>query len=61
MSVSQLLDLKPPNALARSSFQNIRDAGKRGLLWMLDEESLVTNVSDEELVKRILDQFSDKG
>ncbi|KAK2710417.1 hypothetical protein QYM36_011814, partial [Artemia franciscana] len=60
MSVSQLLDLKPPNALARSSFQNIRDAGKRGLLWMLDEESLVTNVSDEELVKRILDQFSDK-
>ena len=50
-----MLDRSPQSAVARASTTNLRDIDRRGFLWLLDDEALVSQSSSEE---ELLDKFS---
>jgi len=50
-----MLDRSPQSAVARASNTSLRDLDRRGFLWLLDDEALVSQSSSEE---ELLDKFS---
>ncbi|XP_058462941.1 unconventional myosin-XVIIIa isoform X2 [Malaya genurostris] len=55
-----LLDKAPQNHVVRTSQNNLRDQDKRGLLWMLDEEIMYPNASDDTLFERLFSFYGDR-
>ncbi|XP_041972232.1 unconventional myosin-XVIIIa isoform X2 [Aricia agestis] len=50
----ELLDKAPQNTIVRSSQADLRDCDRRGLLWLLDEESMYPGSSDDTFLERAL-------
>ena len=40
---------------------DLRDADKRGLLWLLDEETIFPGASDQSFLQRLLAHYGDRG
>ncbi|XP_062562467.1 unconventional myosin-XVIIIa isoform X2 [Armigeres subalbatus] len=55
-----LLDKTPQSHVVCTSQNNLRDSDKRGLLWMLDEEIMYPNSSDETFLNRLFSSYSDR-
>lgn len=55
-----LLDKAPQNHVVRTSQNNLRDQDKRGLLWMLDEEIMYPNASDDTFLERLFSSYGDR-
>ena len=55
-----LLDKQPQTAVMRSSISNLRDVDRRGFLWLLDEEALMANSSEEDLLKRLSTMYKER-
>ncbi|XP_065090928.1 unconventional myosin-XVIIIa isoform X2 [Ochlerotatus camptorhynchus] len=55
-----LLDKAPQNHVVRTSQNNLRDQDKRGLLWMLDEEVMYPNASDDTFLERLFSSNADR-
>ncbi|XP_045516824.1 unconventional myosin-XVIIIa isoform X1 [Pieris brassicae] len=52
-----LLDKSPQNSIVRSSQADLRDCDRRGLLWLLDEESMYPNSSDDTFLERVMTHY----
>ncbi|XP_045454107.1 unconventional myosin-XVIIIa-like [Melitaea cinxia] len=52
-----LLDKAPQNTIVRSSQADLRDCDRRGLLWLLDEESMYPGSSDDTFLERVLAHY----
>jgi len=64
VSASQLvavLDKPPPGGVLKTSQNDLRDADRRGLLWLTEEEAVYPNSSDDTLLQHILQQYGTKG
>ncbi|XP_053683134.1 unconventional myosin-XVIIIa [Sabethes cyaneus] len=55
-----LLDKIPQSHVVRTSQNNSRDHDKRGLLWMIDEEIMYPNSSDDSFFERIFSLYVDR-
>ncbi|XP_055598007.1 unconventional myosin-XVIIIa isoform X6 [Uranotaenia lowii] len=55
-----LLDKAPQNHVVRTSQSNLRDQDKRGLLWLLDEEGMYPNSSDDTFIDRLFSSYGDR-
>ncbi|CAG5047625.1 unnamed protein product [Parnassius apollo] len=53
----ELLDKSPQNSIVRSSQADLRDCDRRGLLWLLDEESMYPGSSDDSFLERVLSHY----
>ncbi|XP_013167618.1 PREDICTED: unconventional myosin-XVIIIa isoform X3 [Papilio xuthus] len=53
----ELLDKSPQNSIVRSSQADLRDCDRRGLLWLLDEESMYPGSSDDSFLERALTHY----
>ncbi|KAK6192213.1 hypothetical protein SNE40_003722 [Patella caerulea] len=53
-----LFDKSPQQSLLRSSNQDLRDAEKKGLLWILDEEAIYPGATEDSFMERF---FSHHG
>ncbi|RVE54000.1 hypothetical protein evm_001403 [Chilo suppressalis] len=54
----ELLDKAPQNTIVRSSQADLRDCDRRGLLWLLDEESMYPGSSDDTFLERVLTHYA---
>lgn len=45
----------------RASQTDLASADRRGLLWLLDEETLFPGATDESFVERLLLQYNQRG
>ncbi|CAH0713656.1 unnamed protein product, partial [Brenthis ino] len=52
-----LLDKAPQNSIVRSSQADLRDCDRRGLLWLLDEESMYPGSSDDTFLERVMAHY----
>ncbi|XP_052739018.1 unconventional myosin-XVIIIa isoform X2 [Bicyclus anynana] len=52
-----LLDKAPQNTIVRSSQADLRDCDRRGLLWLLDEESMYPGSSDDTFLERVMAHY----
>nr|XP_026488065.1 unconventional myosin-XVIIIa [Vanessa tameamea] len=52
-----LLDRSPQNTIVRSSQADLRDCDRRGLLWLLDEESMYPGSSDDTFLERVMAHY----
>ncbi|XP_072934275.1 unconventional myosin-XVIIIa [Epargyreus clarus] len=52
-----LLDKSPQNTIVRSSQADLRDCDRRGLLWLLDEESMYPGSSDDTFLERVMTHY----
>ncbi|XP_046442459.1 unconventional myosin-XVIIIa-like isoform X2 [Daphnia pulex] len=56
-----LLDRAPQSAVARAqSATNLRDVERRGFLWLLDDEALVSTTSEDELLDKLSAMYNDR-
>lgn len=55
----ELLDRAPQGAVARASATNLRDADRRGFLWLLDDEALGSG-SERELLDKLCLMYDDR-
>lgn len=56
-----LLDKAPQGAVARASVTNLRDVDRRGFLWLLDDEALVSTTSEDELLDKLTAMYQDRA
>uniref|UniRef100_A0A0P6DC77 Unconventional myosin-XVIIIa n=1 Tax=Daphnia magna TaxID=35525 RepID=A0A0P6DC77_9CRUS len=57
-----LLDRAPQSAVARAqSATNLRDVERRGFLWLLDDEALVSTTSEDELLDKLSAMYNDRA
>lgn len=57
-----LLDRAPQSAIARAqSATNLRDVERRGFLWLLDDEALVSTTSEDELLDKLSAMYNDRA
>ncbi|KAI9561532.1 hypothetical protein GHT06_012491 [Daphnia sinensis] len=57
-----LLDRSPQSAVARAqSATNLRDVERRGFLWLLDDEALVSTTSEDELLDKLSAMYNDRA
>lgn len=56
----QMLDKSPQGAVARASATNLRDVDRRGFLWLLDDEALVSTTSEDELLDKLSAMYNDR-
>ncbi|XP_047033369.1 unconventional myosin-XVIIIa isoform X1 [Helicoverpa zea] len=54
----ELLDKAPQNTIVRSSQADLRECDRRGLLWLLDEESMYPGSSDDTFLERVMSQYA---
>ncbi|KAJ2940221.1 hypothetical protein O0L34_g11788 [Tuta absoluta] len=54
----ELLDKSPQNTIVRSSQADLRECDRRGLLWLLDEESMYPGSSDDTFLERVLQHYA---
>ncbi|CAL1265372.1 unnamed protein product [Larinioides sclopetarius] len=55
-----VMDHTPQQGAMRASTADLRDVGKRGLLWMLDEESLFPGASEKTFLDKLFSNYSGK-
>ncbi|GFT10911.1 unconventional myosin-XVIIIa [Nephila pilipes] len=55
-----VLDHTPQQGAMRASTADLRDVGKRGLLWLLDEESLFPGASEKTFLDKVFTNYSGK-
>ncbi|XP_037872531.1 unconventional myosin-XVIIIa isoform X1 [Bombyx mori] len=53
----ELLDKAPQNSIVRSSQTDLRECDRRGLLWLLDEESMYPGSSDDTFLERVMTHY----
>ncbi|XP_053617561.1 unconventional myosin-XVIIIa isoform X2 [Plodia interpunctella] len=53
----ELLDKSPQNTIVRSSQADLRECDRRGLLWLLDEESMYPGSSDDTFLERVMTHY----
>ncbi|KAJ8712778.1 hypothetical protein PYW08_008082 [Mythimna loreyi] len=53
----ELLDKAPQNTIVRSSQADLRECDRRGLLWLLDEESMYPGSSDDTFLERVMTHY----
>jgi len=56
-----LLDRTSQNSMVRTSQTDLREADRRGLLWLLDEEAVYPSASDEGFLERLFAHYGDRG
>ncbi|XP_063697134.1 unconventional myosin-XVIIIa isoform X2 [Culicoides brevitarsis] len=55
-----LLDKAPQSHVMRTSQRDLRDVDRRGLLWLLDEESMYPNSNDDSFLERLFFHYGDR-
>lgn len=55
-----LIDKSPQNHVVRTSQRDLREADRRGLLWLLDEESIYPNSNDDSFMERLFTHYGDR-
>ncbi|GLV36928.1 Myosin heavy chain-like [Carabus blaptoides fortunei] len=58
--IVNLLDKTAQNAVIRSSQMDLREADRRGLLWLLDEEAIYPGSSDDSFIERLFTHYGDR-
>lgn len=56
-----ILDKSPPSGVLKTSQTDLREIDRRGLLWLLEEESLYPNSNDEAFLERLFQHYGGKG
>lgn len=56
-----LLDKPSSNSVVRTSQLDLREADRRGLLWLLDEEAIFPGASDQSFLQRLFAHYGDRG
>lgn len=55
-----LIDKAPQNHVVRSSQRDLREQDRRGLFWLLDEESVYPGASDDSFLERLFSHYGDR-
>ncbi|XP_070496062.1 unconventional myosin-XVIIIa isoform X2 [Chironomus tepperi] len=55
-----LIDRSPQSHVVRGSQRDLREADRRGLLWLLDEESIYPNSNDDSFLERLFTHYGDR-
>ncbi|KAK9892317.1 hypothetical protein WA026_019773 [Henosepilachna vigintioctopunctata] len=55
-----LLDRTAQNSVLRTSYADLHEADRRGLLWLLDEEAIYPGSNDETFIERLFTHYSDR-
>lgn len=55
-----LIDRSPQSHVVRTSQRDLREADRRGLLWLLDEESIYPNSNDDSFLERLFTHYGDR-
>ncbi|XP_071038996.1 unconventional myosin-XVIIIa isoform X1 [Parasteatoda tepidariorum] len=55
-----VIDHTPQQGAVRASTADLRDVGKRGLIWLLDEESLFPGASEKSFLDKLFMSYSGK-
>lgn len=55
-----LIDRAPQSHVVRTSQRDLREADRRGLLWLLDEESIYPNANDDSFLERLFTHYGDR-
>lgn len=55
-----LLDKAPQSHVVRTSQRDLREQDRRGLLWLLDEESMFPNSNDDSFIERLFAHYGDR-
>lgn len=58
--VVSLMDKTPQNQIIRTSQRDLRQQDRRGIFWLLDEESIYPNSTDDTFFERMFNHFSDR-
>ncbi|KAM7364507.1 myosin heavy chain-like isoform 3-T7 [Cochliomyia hominivorax] len=58
--IVSLIDKAPQNHVVRSSQRDLREQDRRGLLWLLDEESIYPNSNDDTFLERLFSHYGDR-
>lgn len=56
-----ILDKSPPSGVLKTSQTDLREVDRRGLLWMLEEETVYPNSSDDTFLERLFQHYGTKG
>lgn len=55
-----LMDRAPQSHVVRTSQRDLREQDRRGLLWLLDEESMFPNSNDDTFLERLFNHYGDR-
>lgn len=55
-----LIDKAPQNHVVRGSQRDLREQDRRGLLWLLDEESMYPGSNDDSFLERLFSHYGDR-
>lgn len=58
--LTSMIDKAPQNLVVRTSQRDLREQDRRGLLWLLDEESMYPSSSDDSFFERLFDHYDDR-
>lgn len=55
-----LIDKAPQSHVVRGSQRDLREQDRRGLLWLLDEESMYPGSNDDSFIERLFSHYGDR-
>lgn len=55
-----LIDKAPQSHVVRGSQRDLREQDRRGLLWLLDEESMYPGSNDDSFLERLFSHYGDR-
>ncbi|KAF2362555.1 Myosin head motor domain [Trinorchestia longiramus] len=55
-----LIDKPATNSVVRTSQQDLREADRRGLLWLLDEEAIFPGATDQSFLERLFAHYAER-
>lgn len=58
--VVSLIDKTPQSQVIRTSQRDLRQADRRGVFWLLDEECIFPNSTDDTFFERMFNHFGDR-
>jgi myosin XVIII len=58
--IVSLIDRSPQSHVVRTSQRDLREVDRRGLLWLLDEESIYPNSNDDSFLERLFTHYGDR-
>lgn len=58
--VVSLIDKTPQSQIIRTSQRDLRQQDRRGIFWLLDEESIYPNSNDDTFFERMFSNFGDR-
>lgn len=56
-----ILDKSPPSGVLKTSQTDLREVDRRGLLWLLEEETVYPNSNDDTFLERLFHHYGTKG